>query len=71
MVRPESVQVLRFQNWDLKLSLPKFPSIYCRNISEDLNLTDLKKVIGKQYRETGNTTYITVASFLHYSLLMH
>lgn len=53
--------MLRFQNWGLKSSLSKFPSIHCLNISEDLDLTDLKKDIGKQYKETGDTTYITIA----------
>lgn len=59
---------MRFQNWDLKSSLSKFPSIHCLNISEDLDLTDLKKDIGKQYKETGDTTYITVALLFTHAL---
>lgn len=38
----------RFQNWDLKSNLPEFLSIRCLNISEDLDPTDLEKVISKQ-----------------------
>lgn len=71
MVRPEGVQVSRFQNRDIKSSLSKPLSIQFPNISGVLDLTGVKKDVGKQYRETETTTCITVSGFLPYSLLMH
>lgn len=63
MVRPEGVQVSRFQNRDVKSSLSKPLSIQFPNISGVLDLTGVKKDVGKQYRETETTTCITVSGF--------